>query len=434
MKKRILIVIGIIGMLGILIFVLNHMEQPDQQTAVPMEEKALMKLINGEHAGAYQDGYYYIKSDDGDHIMYFDYKTQKEVYLCNKPNCKHEDASCSSYLDIGELNELFYYDSHLYLVNSQAAGNIVVMNFDGSTSSAEEGTPTTVYRMNLDGTDKQKLFTVPDGTQLSMPYIIRGDTMYAFLETYQNEQKDQYSFSGSVINSRLIAIDLANGSYQELADGMNHSFLGVYHDKIVLQEMIYAKDPKAFDDDPVGYVDNLYQSKTRIKLLDIETKQAEVIYEDLYKNVEQMQLDKEGIYLLAQNSQQLEYLDIATKEKTEIVKLPQSDMELSKIIDDKLLVYHYKDEDAHIDTANVIDLKTRSMNEFRLKDKNGFLVTILADNDTYYFVETDHIFGEEYTTWAGTKQQDMLSIGYALIKKADYWASQPNYIKMSNAK
>lgn len=33
MKKRILIVIGIIGMLGILIFVLNHMEQPDQRVS-----------------------------------------------------------------------------------------------------------------------------------------------------------------------------------------------------------------------------------------------------------------------------------------------------------------------------------------------------------------------------------------------------------------
>ena len=108
-------------------------------------------------------------------------------------------------------------------------------------------------------------------------------------------------------------------------------------------------------------------------------------------------------------------------------------MELSQIIDDKILVYDYKDQEAHIGDAYVMDLNTQEMKEFALKDDNEYLVEILSGNDEYYFVQTENILGEEYTTWAGTRQQDIIGIRYGLIKKADYWASQPNYILMRNA-
>ena len=109
-------------------------------------------------------------------------------------------------------------------------------------------------------------------------------------------------------------------------------------------------------------------------------------------------------------------------------------MELGTIIDDKVLVYAYKSKDAHIGASYYIDLKNKEMKEFSLKDKNEYLVEILASNDDYYFVKTESIFGDVYTTWAGTKQQDIIGTNYASIKKSDYWESKANYIKMTNAK
>ena len=35
------------------------------------------------------------------------------------------------------------------------------------------------------------------------------------------------------------------------------------------------------------------------------------------------------------------------------------------------------------------------------------MVEILAENEEFYFVRTGYEMGAEYTTWAGTKQQDI---------------------------
>ena len=40
--------------------------------------------------------------------------------------------------------------------------------------------------------------------------------------------------------------------------------------------------------------------------------------------------------------------------------------------------------------------------------------------------------GDEYTSWAGTTQQDIEKTNYALIKKEDYWNSKAEYIDMQN--
>ena len=64
----------------------------------------------------------------------------------------------------------------------------------------------------------------------------------------------------------------------------------------------------------------------------------------------------------------------------------------------------------------------------------NYLVEILASNDKYYFVQMGYTLGEEYTTWAGTTQQDIVATDYGLILKEDYWNSKANYLKMENAK
>ena len=160
----------------------------------------------------------------------------------------------------------------------------------------------------------------------------------------------------------------------------------------------------------------------------------EYIYEDIYKNMEKMQFYKDGIYIKGKNSKTLEYIDFSTKKKEVIKELPQSTMEISTIIDDKVLVYSYKDKEAHLGDAYYIDLATKEMKPFNLKDKNEYLVEILASNDDYYFVKLETILGEEYTTWAGTKTRKIIGIDYGLIKKADYWLSKENYIKMTSIK
>ena len=439
MKKRILIGLGIIGVISLLVFILVPRDQlqeikiPSSDSKTNKEVKGDMVLISAENTSNYENGYFYI-NNDSNKIMYFDYNTKKEVYLCNKPNCKHDNNTCSSYLEIAQNNELFYYNDYLYFINAEAAGNVIHVNFDGTRNEENEGRPATIYRMNLDGTDKKKLFTVPSGTQISMPYIIKGNILYSFLETYKINKDGSNTFASSVTERKLVAINLDTGKYEEIMDGLHKSFIGEYEDKIVFQEIEYIKNPDSFGDNTKGYIDNLYHSKTRIKVWDPNTKKEETVYEGLYKNIETLKFYKDGIYFIGQGSKNLEYLNFKTKKQEIIKELSKIDYQISTIADDKILIYSYKDRDAHVKDAYVIDVKTKEMKEFKLKDKNEYLIKILSSNDAYYFVKTETILGKEYTTWAGTKQQSIIGTNYGLIKKSDYWASNSNYIKMTNAK
>lgn len=438
MKKGVLTIIGGIAVIVLLVYIfipkekLQEMNLPFSSSKENNNSSSESKYIAYGSTSEYKNGYFYIKDDE--HIMYFDYDTKKEVYLCNKPNCKHDSETCSSHLEIGDSNELFYYNGYLYLINGSSSGVSMTITAEGVIENNNEGNPSTITRMNLDGTNKEKVFTSPSGSSLSTPLVAKGNTIYGFLEKSKIEKDSDGYNTSKTTERKMLAINLDTGKYEEISDGMHKSFIGATEDKLVVQEIEYLKDPDSFGDNTMGFINNLYNSKTKIKLLDINTKKEEIVYEGLFKDIETLKFYNDGIYFIGKDSKNLEYINLSTKKRETIAELPKNGYEISRIIDDKILVYFYKDKDAHVGDAYSIDLKTKEMNKFSLKDKNEYLIEILSSNDDYYFVQIESIFGEEYTTWAGTKQKDIIGTNYGLIKKADYWASRPNYIKMTNAK
>lgn len=51
-------------------------------------------------------------------ILYTDYETATQQYLCADPACTHNTDSCTSYIaNAGELTGLFCWDNHLYIYN-----------------------------------------------------------------------------------------------------------------------------------------------------------------------------------------------------------------------------------------------------------------------------------------------------------------------------
>ncbi len=436
MKKNVLTILEIIGVVVIL-FVIFMPRGKIKELSIPFfsnKNDENMKYISYDSSGNYDNGYFYIKSmNEKENIMYFDYESKKEVYLCNKPNCNHDSNTCSSYLTYFDANELFYYDDYLYYLDGSAKGTTISVSFDGTIIDSEQ-TPSTLYKINLDGTEKSKIFVAPSGTRMSMPFVIKGNVLYGYLEKSKVVVTKENNHTTNTTERKLVAINLDTGKYEEIHDGLYETLIGVYNDKLVIQEILYDKDPESFDDDTNAYINNLYNSKAKIKLLDVQTNKEEVIYEDLYKNMERLQFYKDGIYIVAKNSKNLEYVSFSTKNKEIITELPYSNMQIDNIIDDKLLIYLYKDDEARIDDAYYVDLINKDIKDFNLKDKNGYLIEILSGNEDYYFVKLESLFGEEHMTWAGTEQKDILGINYGLIKKSDYWASNANFIRMENAK
>ena len=143
-KKIIILVIIVIILGGIIGYTLTPKEEKNKiantiskitesiQTN-PIVDEELTFITTGK-SNNYENGYYYIDSNENSNIKYFDYATKKEIYLCNKPNCNHDTDKCSSYLEIGENREMFIYNNYIYLTNSNGSTTTInaTMGDDGA--------------------------------------------------------------------------------------------------------------------------------------------------------------------------------------------------------------------------------------------------------------------------------------------------------------
>ena len=177
---------------------------------------------------------------------------------------------------------------------------------------------------------------------------------------------------------------------------------------------------------------NLRNSIIKISMIDIATKKEIEIISKLYTEMEQITVGTNELYYMTQKADKIEYVNIETKQTGILSDLPKKNAYIQGIYDNKLQYFYYDSQYATVGKAYYIDLDTKENKEFKLFDSNKILVEILAENKDYYFVRTGYEMGKEYTTWAGTKQRDIVKTNYGLIKKEDYWNSIPNYINMQN--
>lgn len=176
----------------------------------------------------FDKGYYYINDgDNGNNIKYFDYSAKKEIYLCNKPNCKHNTKECSSYLDIAEANDLFVYNNYLYLISGSGSTTIMsaTMGEEGTSISEGGGKTPSIYRMNLDGTNKTKLFECPSGVELGSSFILEGNNLYTFFSKNKTVELSKNSYTSIETDRELVKINLETKKYEELLDSKNRKMI-----------------------------------------------------------------------------------------------------------------------------------------------------------------------------------------------------------------
>ena len=176
----------------------------------------------------FDKGYYYINDgDDGNNIKYFDYSAKKEIYLCNKPNCKHDTKECSSYLNIAEANDLFVYNNYLYLISGSGSTTIMsaTMGEEGTSISEGGGKTPSIYRMNLDGTNKTKLFECPSGVELGSSFILEGNNLYTFFSKNKTVELSKNSYASVETDRELVKINLETKKYEELLNSKNRKMI-----------------------------------------------------------------------------------------------------------------------------------------------------------------------------------------------------------------
>ena len=139
-----------------------------------------------------ENGYYYQTLDTvelsdgtyGSHLMYMDFASCREIYLCSTAGCRHDSADCPAVLLYDDFptstSKLFVSGEHLYILSREYDNDGVMSQDiiwddmpDGTSGVQAENQPAVLYQAKLDGTERKKLYTFDPA--LTLEDLVIGD-------------------------------------------------------------------------------------------------------------------------------------------------------------------------------------------------------------------------------------------------------------------
>lgn len=158
------------------------------------------------------EGLYSVETFGQEHanILYIDYAAQQQVFLCNQPNCPHQDESCPSYISPEDsiCPMVLASENHLFLIRSGVGIQIAAPS----------------------GDNRRELYTASDGQTLGPGFYTdeTGDWLYFMLtevlETGGPPQEQK----------TICRISLTDGELQRLADITGYGLMGIERDCFVV--------------------------------------------------------------------------------------------------------------------------------------------------------------------------------------------------------
>lgn len=145
-------------------------------------------------------GYYQIldKGENGRNIQYIDFASQQQIYLCDRPECLHNDESCSSYLE----------DPVSKLLVSPESNKLLIF-----TARFDEDKGVTVPKlisMDMDGSNRKELCVFPDDGFTRGQYVCSASELF-----FVNDIPD---YKKQSVKTVLEAINLETGETREITE------------------------------------------------------------------------------------------------------------------------------------------------------------------------------------------------------------------------
>ncbi len=170
-----------------------------------------------------ENGYYYLTLEEerltdgrhARHLMYMDFATRQEIYLCSDASCTHDTADCASVFPSDEFSystALFVWHDSLYILSKEQDrdGSAVVGILGESSGPAVEASPTALYRAGLDGTDREKVYAFD--ADLTVEDLVLGDEsgLYFVTKKVTTQQSDGSTYLTSS-ERKLVRLDPSSG-------------------------------------------------------------------------------------------------------------------------------------------------------------------------------------------------------------------------------
>lgn len=344
-------------------------------------DESSANLINkGCHST--EAGFYYL-NDEG-YIKYFDFKTQKYVFLCNKPECLHDNDKCYAASD---ANCFTVHDGYVYIADNDKH-SLIRKNADGTNN-------TEILMLCEQYNSSNNSIAIPTGG------IAIGEKMYI---TYQVDVFDSYS--GETEKRAILSlVDL---------DKKNESI--IFDDKDTQYSILNLIDGYLYFFAYTGNVSNVNEGNCALIKMDLSDNSIKVVYENIINNFYVRGVCCEYVYFCkdaTNNDAPLYCIDVTTGDIT-------TSQYLTRYSDDIGMILYDCREDKYLRKLH----NSQSNQEFKVEEittENGQQISFLeAVDNGFVFLsqEKESIDGIVYL-----EDTKML-----FISKYDFFQSEYRYV------
>ncbi|MGL5693255.1 MAG: hypothetical protein ACRCXA_04200 [Peptostreptococcaceae bacterium] len=442
-KRKVSAILGI--MVACSINLLGCSKVEDEGNEVKQNNESInskardFKMLSNKNGCSTKDGYYTISTTENEemdtvmNLMYVDYKTKNQIYLCDKSECNHNTDNCTSYIEpkyFGRQNSIVSDEKYLYFISSEynrdGATDISIVYGGGGGSPKSE--PTSIYRMNLDGSNKILLSSLESGELLGEDFFTDGNYMY-FINMKNSQVKidDNTSYTDGD-NYNLIKISRETGEKEQVMKwNRDWKILGCYKDRIVVNKIVFDKELTVEDRlDDAKYTKACKTANEVIVSYDIHNQQFEELFTNKLDEGYQYVMHQNDLFYYKYKGNKINSFDIEDKVQSDSIETNYSNIQ--QIYDGYIIASDWKENNKEFYRIRIEDKDTSKLNLYK---ENGYLVNIIGESEDAFFVESNCKVKNEYVEWAGANQTVETDREYSMISKEDYFNNKKNFEKVN---
>ncbi len=415
-------------------------DTPKQKNSETKKSGELIELTDQKltSSASTKDGYYYMSQDakilkDGryaTHLMYMDFASKREIFLCSDTGCKHDSEDCQAVFLTEEFpvasTKIFIYHDHLYILAREYDNDGSVSTFSKMDSEFNEmeAQQTMLYRVDLDGTNRKKIYTFD--AELTVEEMVFGDDqgMYFIVKKCSAEKENQSTYITSS-NRRLVFLDESANECEEVCslDFQDHIYwrvIGSANRSLIMKGIDFGRElnrEETTDEDT--YRSFYTQADSVYARVDLDTKSLQEITRRNNQYLYSEAVVNDHLILSSTKDSNIESIDVTSGETKTIAKLSKNN--ILDVIDDTLCCTDWDLSKDH--TYAFVNSETGKIQNSTLVNKmNGWRLEFRAVVGDEVLVINDYDAKRN-----SDDSYEIFQYKHALISKSDLFQGIANY-------
>lgn len=387
------------------------------------ESTGSVALVTDPYGGLYRSGagtasgFYdqFIVTGRIVNITYTDYASAQRVYLCNQPNCAHNDDTCTSWFEI-------FGDAVVFADNN--SGRVFLLSSGYAAEPlGDEDVQGKIYVMNADGSDRKVLYRL--GGKESFTDAVAMDNTYIYATVQYADE------AAEGLKKEIRRINMTNGDVSVVCqlENFEDRIFGAFGTSLVIQ--------------------TTDESHRRYYCADVHSgNKSDVLYEYNYLEGAHIEgVNGSMVYSIRETAApfySVYSVDLQSGEEKEIVP----SLEIYSI--DTVHVDSFFDNRMLIGMTDNRDLQNIRPLQYNINLNDNSLNT--CELNFAFFQDTRNVtilseYGDSFLVEMGVEQGQVTIVGndglpytvestipqYALISKSDFWNNVPNYAPIQDA-